>query len=114
MEFPPIAWFILVLGVAWLVLRMWSRRAEERRREEREERMARLYAERARLQEAERAQMRAARPRDPDAAPPSSLAATTSDPGDRASAAPKERRCLGCGAINDGSAKTCETCGFEL
>lgn len=113
MEFPPIAWLILVLGVVWLVLRVWSRRADEKRREEREERMARLYEERERLAGDEPPRASAAKPHD-DAEPPSSLAAMTSDPGERASAAPKERRCLGCGTVNDATATTCSKCGFEL
>lgn len=103
MNLPPIAWAILVMGLLWLGLRLWSRKAEQRRQEEREARMADLLAERERLLE-ERAREH----------PPSSLGAVVSDAAPKAAEQPAERRCLGCGTVNRPDAKVCAGCGLEL
>ena len=89
-EIPKTAWIIGVLGILYLVVRAWAARAEQRRRDARDERMAKLFAERERD------------------APPTSLAAVVSD---------SERvkvRCRACKALNDENAQTCLACGKEL
>ncbi|MBI2395037.1 MAG: hypothetical protein HYV09_36035 [Deltaproteobacteria bacterium] len=102
MNLPPIAWAILVMGLLWLGLRLWSRKAEQRRQEEREARMAELLAERERMLEA----------RERDA--PSSLGAVVSDSAPKAAEQPAERRCLGCRTVNPPDASVCASCGLEL
>lgn len=99
MNFPPSAWLILALGVLWLVLRLWSRRAEEQRMEAREARMAELYAERERLL-GEQEQPHSLGSVVTDSAPPSAPAG--------------EQRCAGCRTVNPPDAKVCAGCGLEL
>ncbi len=105
-DLPPMAWVILALGVAWLVIRTWTRRIEERRREERNVRLAELHAEREAMQEESA----------PRSIGPSSLAAHVSDRGSEPEPAETatERRCVGCRTVNAKSATTCSGCGLEL
>jgi len=101
MNFPPMAWIILALGVLWLVLRLWSRKAEEKRQEERDARMAELLAERERLLGHDDS--------------PHSLGAVVSDSTPPAKPkAPSENVCAGCRMVNPPDAKTCAGCGLEL
>ena len=94
MNFPPMAWIILALGVLWLGLRLWSRKAEERRQSARDARMEELLAERERLLgEAE--------------------GATQTGVVD-APAARDARVCAGCRTANAADATTCHGCGLEL
>lgn len=105
---PPIAWVIAVLGIVWIVVRIWASRAEEQRRIAREERIARLMAER---EQAPQSQL------------PHSLSAVTSDrePAEEKSTGKSEQksevvkvRCRACKTLNDESAKTCTKCGAEM
>jgi ribosomal protein L40E len=96
---PPMMWVILALGLAYLVVRVFASRSEERRRAAREERMAQLWAERE--------------------AGPHSLGAVSSDAGEAppSEAAPREAikiRCRACKALNDESATRCAKCDAEL
>jgi hypothetical protein len=93
------AWVILALGVLWLVLRTMQRKAEEKRAEAREARMAELMAERDRLLG-----------RTDEA--PASLAAVASDSGVKD--ASEEKTCLGCKTVNPPGATSCKGCGLEL
>lgn len=97
MSFPPMAWIILLLGVLWLALRLWSRKNEEKRQEAREARMAELLAERERLLGGDA---------------PHSLGAVVSD----STPPPKNdaQTCAGCRTVNPPDAKTCAGCGLEL
>jgi hypothetical protein len=106
MDIPPMAWLILALGLMWLVLRWWQGKQAAHRAELRDARIAELLAERERMQ-SEQA--------------PHSLGGVVSGPqstveSPEPTAAPqaKEQRCLGCGTINAGDAKTCSGCGLEL
>lgn len=106
-DIPPIAWVIGVLGILYLAVRVWAGRAEERRRMARDERMARLLAERDQLP--------------PPSAMPNSLSAVTSDrDAEKSPEKPVEKaetvkvRCRACKALNDERATTCEKCGAEL
>jgi len=100
-DIPTMAWVIGALGLAYIAVRVWASRAEEKRRAERDERMAQLYAERENAP--------------PPSALPHSLSAVTSDRD--APAESKEVvkiRCRACKALNDESAKTCTECGAEM
>lgn len=94
------------LGVAWFVLRILAGKADERRRQAREERMAALYAERERLLTESRAATEG----------PSSIAAVVSDAGPPSVAAREivKVRCRACGALEDEKATACGKCGAEL
>ncbi|MGZ6083371.1 MAG: hypothetical protein ACXWUE_07885 [Polyangiales bacterium] len=99
MGLPPMAWVILALGLLWLALRLMSRKAEEKRAEAREQRMAELMAERE-------------RPLGKHDDAPQSLAAVVSD--STPPKAPAEKQCLGCKTMNPPDATTCSGCGLEL
>lgn len=101
MALPPMAWVILALGVLWLGLRLMQRKAEEKRAEARELRMAELMAERDRLLGKS----------DPE---PASLAAVVSDSAPKATDSSAERICLGCKTVNPPGTTTCKGCGLEL
>jgi hypothetical protein len=96
------AWVILALGVLWLGLRLMQRKADEKRAEAREARMAELMAERDRLMgKSDQA--------------PASLAAVVSDSESGGKAATTtETTCLGCKTVNPPGATTCKGCGLEL
>jgi hypothetical protein len=108
------AWVIAGLGLVWFVLRQFAARADERRRDRHEQRMAELMAEREALLGRDEA--------------PTSLVATTTDATDSNDAtdatAPGEAapaptggikvRCRACKALNDESATNCAACGAEL
>jgi hypothetical protein len=96
MDLPPTAWVILALGLLWLGLRAWSRKAEAQRQEARDARMAALLEERERLLGSPKPEAASAR-HEPEAP-------TRSGP----------RRCLGCGTVNDAEATLCSGCGLEL
>lgn len=98
MNFPPMAWLILGMGVLWLGIRLWSRRSEDKRQEAREARMAELLAERERLF---------------GDVSPHSLGPTVSDSQPPAKAT-EPRRCAGCLAVNAPDATSCSACGLEL
>lgn len=102
-------WALAALGVAWLVLRILAKRADERRQEAREARMAALYEERERILAESRARREAE-------AGPSSIAAVVSDAPPPSSVAKEvvKIRCRGCGALEDESAATCGKCGASL
>ncbi len=93
------------LGVAWFVLRILAGKADERRRQAREERMAALYEERERLLAENRA-----------AEGPSSIAAVVSDAAPPSLAAREvvKVRCRACGALEDEKATRCGKCGADL
>lgn len=100
-DVPTMAWVIGGLGLAYIVVRVWASKAEEKRRALRDERMAQLLAERDQGP--------------PPSALPHSLSAVTSDrePGEGQSAVVKVR-CRGCKALNDEGRETCEKCGAPL
>ena len=109
-DIPTMAWVIGALGLAYVAVRIWASKAEEKRRIARDERMAEMLAERENAP--------------PPSQLPHSLSAVTSDREPEKSEAGAKNakddkevvkvRCRACKALNDESAKTCKECGAEL
>jgi hypothetical protein len=96
---PKIAYFIGALALLWFIVRLYTRRQEERRQAERDERMARLYAEREEMLH-----------KRPGEEGPTSLGGVVSEP------EPEQIkvRCKACRALNDESATECASCHQPL
>ena len=106
------AYVIIALGAVLLAVRFWAAKAQAKREELREERMAKLLEERAAILEAHG---------------PSSLGGVVSDSDrgargaedaahdDAAKATERVKvRCRACRALNDEDATACASCGAEL
>jgi len=108
---PKIAYIIGALALIWFIVRLYTRRIEERRQAERDERMAKLFEEREEIM----------RKRHEEG--PHSLGGVVSDSDPpRKSAVPDSQqpaehvkvRCKACRALNDESATECSSCGEKI